>query len=110
MAKKRSTGFAVKLRELREAAGLTQVQLAERAGLHLHSLTKLEHGEREPAWSTVLELARALGVEVGVFALSPSAEPPIAPDPKPRGRPAKAAGPGPADKPAAKKQRRRKGE
>jgi transcriptional regulator with XRE-family HTH domain len=52
---------------LRIQAGLTQTQLAEKAGLHLHGLTKLEQGDREPAWSTVLDLAKALGVEVGAF-------------------------------------------
>ena len=62
MAKKRNTGFAARLRELRESAGLTQRELAEKSGLHLGGLTKIEHGDREPAWSTVLDLAGALGV------------------------------------------------
>src|SRR5260370_17363065 len=67
MAKKRATGFATRLRQLREGAGLTQAQLAEQAGLHLHGLTKLEQGDREPGWSTVLALAEALGVECTAF-------------------------------------------
>jgi hypothetical protein len=37
------------------------------AGMHLHGLTKLEQGDREPAWGTVLDLARALAVDVGAF-------------------------------------------
>jgi transcriptional regulator with XRE-family HTH domain len=80
------TGFAHRLRELREAAGLTQDQLAERAGLYKFSVAKLEQGVREPTWATVLTLAKALGVDCLSF---------IGPEdgkvgPAPRGRPAKA--------------------
>jgi transcriptional regulator with XRE-family HTH domain len=67
MAKKRATGFGRRLRELRAAAGLTQAQLAERAEMHLHGLTKLEQGDREPSWATVQDLARALGVSCEAF-------------------------------------------
>jgi transcriptional regulator with XRE-family HTH domain len=87
MAKKRNTGFATRLRELRESAGLTQRELAERSGLHLGGLTKLEQGDREPAWSTVLDLAGALGVEVSAFVVNGA---PPAPIPAPMGRPRKA--------------------
>jgi transcriptional regulator with XRE-family HTH domain len=87
MAKKRTTGFATRLRELREAAGLTQVQLAERAGLHLHGLTKLEQGDRAPSWSTVLALAEALGVECTAF-IKPTHSEQVAPK-RGRGRPPK---------------------
>ena len=65
--KKRDTGFAVRLKELREAAGLSQQQLAERAGMHLYGIAKLEQGVREPGWVTVLDLAAALGVEPNDF-------------------------------------------
>jgi transcriptional regulator with XRE-family HTH domain len=68
MAKQSVIAFGVRLRELREAAGLTQAQLAERAGLHPQGVVKLERGEREPAWSTLLALADALGVSVSAFA------------------------------------------
>jgi transcriptional regulator with XRE-family HTH domain len=68
MAKKKATGFAARLREQRTAAGLTQAELAERAGMHLHGVTKLEQGDREPSWVTVQALARALGVPYAVFA------------------------------------------
>jgi transcriptional regulator with XRE-family HTH domain len=68
MAKKSvSTGFAKRLRELRTAAGLSQSQLAEAAGMHLGGVTKLEQAEREPTWATVLDLARALGVSCQEF-------------------------------------------
>src|SRR5947209_183999 len=62
------TGFDRRLKELREAAGLTQDQLAERAGLYKFSVAKLEQGIREPTWTTVLTLAKVLGVSVSAFA------------------------------------------
>jgi transcriptional regulator with XRE-family HTH domain len=61
------TGFGIRLKELREAAGLTQDELAERAGLYKFSVAKLEQGVREPVWSTVLTLAAALGVNCLAF-------------------------------------------
>jgi transcriptional regulator with XRE-family HTH domain len=54
--------FAVKLKTLREAAGLTQDQLAQKAGLHLGAIFKLEQGKRQPSWETVQTLTNALGV------------------------------------------------
>jgi transcriptional regulator with XRE-family HTH domain len=62
MADSRADRFGARLRALREAAGLTQAQLAEKAGLHAQGVVKLERGERKPAWETVLALADALGV------------------------------------------------
>ncbi len=96
--------FGPRLKELREAAGLTQGQLADRAALHPQAVVKLERGEREPAWATVIALAKALGASCEDFlkaAAAPaqrtpgrppkrpaeSAEPP-APK-RPRGRPRK---------------------
>jgi transcriptional regulator with XRE-family HTH domain len=64
---RRETGFAERLRTLREESGLTLGALSEKAGLHLHSLAKLERGEREPKWGTVIDLAEALGVDVTAF-------------------------------------------
>jgi transcriptional regulator with XRE-family HTH domain len=59
--------FAVKLKRLREAAGLTQPQLAERAGMHQFGVAKLEQGLRQPTWATVQALAAALGVSCEAF-------------------------------------------
>ena len=107
MAKKKDTGFAVRLRELREAAGLTQSQLADRAGMHLHGITKLEQGDRAPAWATVLALAEALEVGCEAFvdskaggrASSAGGEEESPSSGRPRGRPKKpAAPPPPAEK------------
>jgi transcriptional regulator with XRE-family HTH domain len=88
--------FAGRLRELREAAGLTQQQLAERAGMAWRTITHLEGSDRKPTWETVLALCQALGVEVGEFAKEPTTQheprrgrPPkeVAEGRAPRGRP-----------------------
>jgi transcriptional regulator with XRE-family HTH domain len=65
--------FAARLRELREAAGLTQQQLARSAGLDSRNLSRLENGERVPTWPTVRALAAALGVGCGAFEQPPAA-------------------------------------
>jgi transcriptional regulator with XRE-family HTH domain len=60
--------FAVRLKALREEAGMTQAQLAEASGLHLGAVFKLEQGVRDdPSWSTVRALAKALGTDCTAF-------------------------------------------
>jgi transcriptional regulator with XRE-family HTH domain len=94
--------FAGRLRELREAAGWTQEQLAERVGAKREAVARWEAGKREPGWSNVLALAEALGVDCTAFTRAPAERPAArpgrprkgtaaAPAPKrPRGRPRKA--------------------
>jgi transcriptional regulator with XRE-family HTH domain len=79
-----SDDFAGRLRALREQAGLTQVQLAEKAGLTLQGLGQIERGRRQPSWPTVQALARALGVDCTVFADNPPPAP--AAEVAPKGR------------------------
>jgi transcriptional regulator with XRE-family HTH domain len=60
--KGRTTTMGARLRELRHAAGLTQMQLAVDAGLSMSLVTALEYGLRhDPKLSTLLALTRALG-------------------------------------------------
>ena len=97
--------FAGRLRELREQAGLTQPQLADRAELSKAGIADLEQGRRQPTWETVVALAKALGVSCDAFLQEPTTAPPAGPgrprkptpgsaeqqEPKrPRGRPRKA--------------------
>jgi transcriptional regulator with XRE-family HTH domain len=65
--KERGTGFAAALKRLREESGLSQAALAEKAGMNVFGVAKLEQGVREPGWATVLKLAAALGVECTAF-------------------------------------------
>jgi transcriptional regulator with XRE-family HTH domain len=89
--------FTGRLKELREASGLTQRQLAEAAGLKEAGIRDLEQGRRMPSWETVLALGKALGVDCTAFATRPAEK---AAAPRPRGRPRRmtsqeGAGPGP---------------
>ena len=61
-----SKNIAYRLRTLREAAGLSQQEVAERADLSLSLVAKMEQGRKaDPRASTVLALAAALGVRPG---------------------------------------------
>lgn len=54
----------------RHELGMTQAQLAERSGIHLQSIAKLERGERplDRLWlSTALALADALDLDPHEF-------------------------------------------
>jgi transcriptional regulator with XRE-family HTH domain len=50
------------IRRHRKQAKLSQEQLAERAGLHRNYVGYLERGERNPAATTLFQIARALGI------------------------------------------------
>jgi transcriptional regulator with XRE-family HTH domain len=83
--------FGARLKQLREQAGLSQQELATKAGLHRFGVAKLERGEREPTWDTVQKLTQALGVKCAAFEGTTSGKPPAdAPAPR-RGRPPKPA-------------------
>lgn len=61
MVGEKQSSFAATLRRLREAAGLTQEELAERAGLTAQAVSLLERGVRQrPHPHTVRALAEAL--------------------------------------------------
>jgi transcriptional regulator with XRE-family HTH domain len=61
-----SKKLAYRLRTLREAAGLSQQEVAERADLSLSLIAKMEQGRKaDPRASTLLALAEALGVRAG---------------------------------------------
>ncbi len=65
MTRRQDAPFGAQLRQLREAASLTQEELAERAGLTADGISALERGERRrPYPHTVRALAEVTGVEV----------------------------------------------
>lgn len=72
--KKIDPTFGRRLRELREAKGWSQAQLADEAGMLYQNIARIERGESEPVWSTALRLAAALGADVGEFVTSGQAE------------------------------------
>jgi DNA-binding XRE family transcriptional regulator len=62
-----ATAFASRLKALREARGLTQVQLSEASGVSQATISRVEAGRLEPGWETAVRLADALGVSVEEF-------------------------------------------
>jgi transcriptional regulator with XRE-family HTH domain len=55
------------VRALRTAQGLTQEQLAERAGMNELQVGHIERGSNDPKLTTVLKLARGLGITASRF-------------------------------------------
>src|SRR5262249_55947318 len=80
---KRFLPLARRVRQLREAAGLSQQSLAVAAGLSISVVTQLEQGKKaDQRISTVAALAEALGVTVDELLAEP--DEPAAPAPKRR--------------------------
>jgi transcriptional regulator with XRE-family HTH domain len=62
-----AVAFGWRLREVRAERGVSRYGLARRTGLHPTAVGRFERGVREPRVSTVLRLARGLGVEPRVL-------------------------------------------
>lgn len=68
MKKPLAIAIAGRVQELREKAGLSQQEVAERGELSLSLVAKLEQGKKgDPRASTLLALATALGVKPGAL-------------------------------------------
>jgi transcriptional regulator with XRE-family HTH domain len=60
------------IRTERRKAGLTQTELARKAGIAPNHLSRLESGEKiDPRFATVASLAAALGVSLHTLAIRP---------------------------------------
>ena len=68
----RELGRAV--RRLREERGLTQEELASRAGTTFGTVSRVESAKSAPAWWTVRKIADALGVSIAELATAAEAE------------------------------------
>ena len=68
----RELGRAV--RRLREERGLTQEELAGRAGTTFGTVSRVESAKSAPAWWTVRKIAEALGVSIAELAAAAEAE------------------------------------
>lgn len=54
----------LRVKELREARGWTQAQLAEAAGVAQSLISDLEAGKRASRYTTLMRIAKALGVSL----------------------------------------------
>lgn len=48
----------------REERGLTQAEVARKTGLHVTYLSGVETGSRNPTWTVLTQISRALGLEL----------------------------------------------
>ena len=61
------TAFGRRVRELRKELGISQEELADRAGLHYTYVGGIERGERNLGVINVEKMAAALGVSLAEF-------------------------------------------
>jgi transcriptional regulator with XRE-family HTH domain len=59
--------FGQRLREVRAEQGLSQDRLARATEVHTTAIARFERGAREPRLTTILRLARGLGVKPGAL-------------------------------------------
>lgn len=64
-----ATQFAAILQRLRLRANLSQADLAAASGLPVRTIQGYEAGRREPSWSAVCKLAKAMKLKLTAFAL-----------------------------------------
>jgi transcriptional regulator with XRE-family HTH domain len=73
-ARPNSKSLSVILRRLRQEAGLSVSELADRSGLAPSTLSKIENAQMSPTYETILSLAGGLDVDVSeLFAHKPTA-------------------------------------
>ena len=60
-------GLASAVRILRERAGLSRSELAERAGISTSWLSRIESGSYDPSWGSMRRIARGLDVSMEVL-------------------------------------------
>ena len=62
MGKDIARAFGSRVRELRHTQGLSQEELADRAGLHRTYLSGIERGQRNPSLKNIAAIAETLGL------------------------------------------------
>lgn len=61
------TAFALQLKKIRKEKNITQEELAERAGITLSQVARIETIKRNPSLSTVFALAKGLDIPLKVL-------------------------------------------
>ena len=57
----------VKIRQIREMKKVSLEELAERSGMDITIIQKIEQGKNIPSLAPLIKIARALGVRLGTF-------------------------------------------
>lgn len=68
----RLVSFGLRLRAARKAAGLSQTELGERAGLHRVTVARLEAGKHDITFTSLVQLAEALSVSPSALTDDPA--------------------------------------
>lgn len=55
--------FGENLREARKKANLTQKQVAEKSGLHVNYVARIERGEENPSYEAIEKIIKALKIK-----------------------------------------------
>jgi transcriptional regulator with XRE-family HTH domain len=63
--------FAEKLKELRQAKGMSQADLSAASGIPIGTIRDYEQGKRDPLLSNAQRLAKALSVSLDEFPAAP---------------------------------------
>jgi len=58
------SGVGARVRELRRSRRLSQIVLAELAGVHYNTLRRLENGSSNPSVDALVRIAETLGVTI----------------------------------------------
>lgn len=66
--------FGAALRRLRLAAGMSQEQLGLEAGVQRNFISLIETGQNQPTITTIVKLARALGMKASELVAEAEAE------------------------------------
>ena len=63
-----SNKSAAKLvKDARVAKGLTQTELAKKAGVHSNTIAKIEQGIQQPSYPTIKKLSKILDININDF-------------------------------------------
>ena len=60
------SSIAKKIKKMRKERGITQMQLAEYAGVSFSTINRLEKGERNITWETVKNILEVFGYSLSV--------------------------------------------
>lgn len=61
-------GLGKAIRSLREEAKMTQATLAEKSGISASWISRVEHGQVDPTWATIVQISSVFGVSMETMA------------------------------------------